>query len=69
MAKIIIKMTDGVRGLAVGCQIEYEDGDSERLKHIVVATGAGLAGTVSEKVRAAVNAFHQRKEKNHDRYH
>lgn len=54
MAKIIITLTEGARGLGCGCRVENEDGDSTALAKIASDVGFGLAGHVSEKVRKAI---------------
>jgi len=54
MAKIIITLTEGARGVGCGCHIEAEGGDSTLLTKIASTVGFGLAGHVSEKVRNAI---------------
>ncbi|RNM05837.1 hypothetical protein [Dickeya undicola] len=63
MAKVVISITQEVKGFAVECKVEPEKGDSSMAQVIAVAVGAGLAGHVNEKVRNAIEKV--KKEKKH----
>lgn len=64
MARVIITLTDKDRGMAVGCHIESDSGDTELIARITKAVAAGLAGHVSTKVHNALNTPRKQEKKN-----
>ena len=63
MAKVVITIIDSRGGVSVQCRVEEGEKDSERVRSVAKAVGAGLAGIVNERVRKALNKT--RKGNNH----
>ncbi|MEQ9889053.1 hypothetical protein ABRP55_21265 [Pectobacterium zantedeschiae] len=63
MAKVVVYLRNRPHGLAVNCQVEAEDGDSELARRVAESVGAGLAGHVLAKIESVVKKSKSRKGK------